>query len=196
MSDNVSNTAAQTQQRPQKVFHPEQVQESYTDAEWKLKEKWYSDMIMKIAIPVAPTLADFQNLISQIDYLYTIASLDNGNITRNYDRYKLLKDIEEDNEYLAVQNMQMTVGSKTAGKLTVKDIESLVTANISKKKWGSTSYSLYEIFMMTGQRMQFMKDLMNSLNKKNDRLIMISAGLKLEHSITAMQPSVPNPSVQ
>lgn len=186
---------AQNQAQPQtqgkvKMFDPSKVASGYTNAEWQIKEDWYSTQLGEIVIPPQPSIAEFQNLISALDRVSTTARLDYANVERNYNNYELLRKIEEREEYIAVQNAQnLTVGNKN--KLTIDDINSLVTMNINHKKWNGGQYSLYELVSMASKRMSFMKGVIESIKDKSGSLILVSASLKMETNINSMTPSVP-----
>ena len=168
-------------------FNPAIAEKQYSPSQWEEKEKWYQQMLSRIMLPDGFGLEHFKQALIRYDVVATTARLDYARIEANYNTYKETLDIEERDCYIAVQNQQMGLPNKAAGKLNIDDIKGLVTTIIKNKKWNNSNYTLYELVKNSRERLSFMKGVKENLQDKNSMLIWAAASLKIDNSISSLQ---------
>ena len=74
-------------------------------------------------------------------------------------------------------------------KFTVDEVKGAVAKCINDNKYNNTSYSLYELVRISGQRLVFMEAVIKVLQDKKDLLITHSGMLKIENSLNSLAPN-------
>ena len=172
-------------------FNPAIVKTAYSAAEWTQKEEWYTNSLVEIVPSENPTPAYSQAMLVKLDAVATVANLDAARVITNFENYKKILEIEESRMRITVQNSQMTVGKKDPAKLTVNDIDSLVTECIAMKPWNGNKRTLYEIIAECRSRANFMKNVQSIIQMKISEFVTTSANIKSEIALNGMTPSVP-----
>lgn len=173
-------------------FNPAIPRNSYTEKEWALKEQWYVDETNKLQFSSSPTPGEVQNFAIEIDKLLTIARIDFAFVNQKYDRLSMQKKIEETRQFVLLK--QQPPSNFANMKLTVDDIKGVVANVIQTTPWGGSSVSLYDLVQIYSARYIFMESVIKLLQDKKDLLITHNGILKIESSLSNMQPSVPSNS--
>lgn len=172
----------------QQLFDPSQLQRTYTNSQWTMKEDWYSKECNTIQLHESPTPADVQHAAVRIDTLLSMARIDYAYVSQMYDRYSMQLKIEEKRLFVDLKITPPTQYNTL--KLTVDEMKGVVTSIIQKTPWAGTKYSLYELVEMSSGRNIFMEGVIKILQDKKDLLITHSGMLKIESSLNSMQPNV------
>lgn len=163
-------------------------QRGYTAAQWTTKEDWYSQELNKIKIPDAPSINDIQQAAVQIDALLSTARLDFAFVTQRYDNYSMQLKIEEKRLFV---DLKLNPPPLYSGmKLTIDDMKGVVASVINNQPWDGTSSTLYKLVQVSSSRHIFMEAVIKILQDKKDLLITHSGMLKIESSVSSMQPNV------
>ena len=171
------------------AFDPSIPQSSYSTSEWKIKEDWYVQETGKLQFSVSPTPAEVQQFAIAIDKLLTVARIDYAFVNQMYDKYNMQKKIEETRQFVLLKQQPPT--QFTNMKLTVDEMKGVVATVIQQTPWGGTSLSLYDLVQLFSSRYIFMDGVIKLLQDKKDLLITHNGILKIESSLSSMQPSVP-----
>ena len=170
------------------LFDPSTVVRGYTSAQWTMKEDWYAAELNKIQISDSPSIVDIQQTAVQIDVLLSMARLDYAFVNQRYDLYNMQLKIEEKRQFV---DLKLQPPSQYSGlKLTVDDMKGVVASVINTTPWDNTSRTLYELVQMSSTRNIFMEAVIKVLQDKKDLLITHSGMLKIESSMSSMQPNV------
>lgn len=172
----------------QQLFDPSQLQRTYTNSQWTMKEDWYAKECNTIQLHESPTPADVQHAAVRIDTLLSMARIDYAYVSQMYDRYSMQLKIEEKRLFVDLKITPPTQYNTL--KLTVDEMKGVVTSIIQKTPWAGTKYSLYELVEMSSGRNIFMEGVIKILQDKKDLLITHSGMLKIESSLNSMQPNV------
>lgn len=181
-----------TQATPLKIFDPARPAFTYTKAQWDIKKDWYATKLLEIAPLENPTPAQSQAMLKKLDEVATVAYIDAATLISNYENYKQALDVEERRLHASVQDGQQTVGKKDPQKLTVADIDSLVTEVLATKPYNGGKLTLYEIISESRERANFMKNVKAAIDMKMSEFITTSANIKSEIQLNGMTPNVPN----
>ena len=175
----------------QQSFDPSQLRRTYTNSQWILKENWYANECNSIHLTESPTPAEIQQAAVRIDSLLSMARIDYAYVNQMYDRYSMQLKIEEKRNFV---DLKITPPAQyNTLKLTVDEMKGVVTSVIQKTPWAGTKYSLYELVEMSSGRNIFMEGVIRILQDKKDLLITHSGMLKIESSLSNMQPNVTMP---
>lgn len=177
-----------TQTQPTQ-FRPDVAKQAYTEQEWQLKEKWYVEETAKLQFKVSPSTSEVQNFALAIDRILTVARMDFAFVDQKYDRFMMQKKIEETRQFVAIK--QAPPQQFQNMKFTVDELKGAVATVISNTPWAGTSLSLYELVQMFSYRRIFMEGVIKLLQDKKDLLITHNGILKIENSLSSMQPSAP-----
>ncbi len=172
------------------VFDPSVVSRAYNSQQWQAKEDWYTEQLNNIDIGPSPSPAQVQELASKIDTLLSMARIEHAFVSQNFERYSLYLKIEERRLYvdLKLQPPQRYQGLK----LTVDEVKGVVASFLLNNQWQDKQYSLYKLVEESSTRNIFMEAVIKTLQDKKDLLITHSGMMKIENSMNAMSPSVPN----
>lgn len=181
--------ATPVQQTTKAPFNPEEIKRAYTTSQWQQKEDWYVKEVNSINITPAPSTADIQRFASEIDRILTIARLDYAFINQAYDRYSMQLKIEERRDFVTLK--QQPPAQFAGMKLTVDDMKGVVAVVIKQNGWNGGKLSLYDLVEMSSQRNIFMEGVIKTLQDKKDLLITHSGMMKIDHTVTNFQGSVP-----
>ena len=170
-------------------FDASKIVRGYTSSQWTQKEDWYAAELGKIQISDSPSIVDIQQAAVQIDALLSVARLDYAFVNQRYDIYNMQLKIEEKRQFV---DLKLQPPSQYSGlKLTVDDMKGVVASVINSTPWDNTSRTLYELVQMSSTRNIFMEAVIKVLQDKKDLLITHSGMLKIESSMSSMQPNVP-----
>ena len=171
-------------------FDPSIPKNSYTEKEWTEKEEWYVRETNKLQFNAAPTPGDVQNFAIDIDRLLTVARIDYAFVNQKYDRLNMQKKIEETRQFVLLK--QQPPKQFAGMKFTVDEMKGVVSEMIQTTPWAGTSLSLYDLIHIYSGRYIFMESIIKLLQDKKDLLITHNGILKIESSLSSMQPSIPN----
>ena len=174
----------------QKSFDPSTIQRTYSKNQWLMKEDYYTKQCNDILISDSPTPAEVQQCAARIDALLSMARIDYAYTTQQYDRYSMQLKIEEKRLFVDLKLNPPTQYNTL--KLTVDEMKGVVASVILNNKWANTNFNLYELVEMSSSRNIFMEAIIKVLQDKKDLLITHSGMLKIENSLSGMQPNVPN----
>ena len=174
----------------QKPFDPSTIQRTYSKNQWIMKEDYYTKQCNDILISDSPTPAEVQQCAARIDALLSMARIDYAYTTQQYDRYSMQLKIEEKRLFVDLKLNPPTQYNTL--KLTVDEMKGVVASVVLNNKWANTNFNLYELVEMSSSRNIFMEAIIKILQDKKDLLITHSGMLKIENSLSGMQPNVPN----
>ena len=174
----------------QKPFDPSTIQRTYAKNQWLMKEDYYTKQCNDILISDSPTPAEVQQCAARIDALLSMARIDYAYTTQQYDRYSMQLKIEEKRLFVDLKLNPPTQYNTL--KLTVDEMKGVVASVVLNNKWANTNFNLYELVEMSSSRNIFMEAIIKILQDKKDLLITHSGMLKIENSLSGMQPNVPN----
>ena len=172
----------------QQLFDPSQLQRTYTNSQWTMKEDWYARECNSIQLNESPSPADIQYAAVKIDTLLSMARIDYAYVSQMYDRYSMQLKVEEKRLFVDLKITPPTQYNTL--KLTVDEMKGVVASIIQKTPWAGTKYSLYELVEMSSGRNIFMEGVIKILQDKKDLLITHSGMLKIESSLNSIQPNV------
>lgn len=170
-------------------FDPSIPKNSYTDKEWAMKEQWYVDETNKLQFSSSPTPGEVQNFAIEVDKLLSVARIDYAFINQKYDRLSMQRKIEETRQFVLLKQQPPTRFVNM--KLTVDEMKGVVAEVIQTTPWAGSSVSLYDLVQIYSSRYIFMESVIRLLQDKKDLLITHNGILKIENSLSSMQPSVP-----
>ena len=171
----------------QAKFNPAVPQRHYTIAEWQEKEDWYIQQTSNLQFSVSPTPAEVQQFAMSIDGLLSVARIDYAFITQMNDKYEMQRKIEEQRQFVLLK--QNTPAQFANLKLTVDEMKGVVAQVISQTKWENGPLSLYDLIHIFNSRYVFMDGVIKLLQDKKDLLITHNGILKIENSLSNMQPN-------
>lgn len=171
------------------VFDVSRPNKAYTSSQWSMKEDWYTDKCNLIQLNASPSPAEVQAIAIEIDALLSVARIDYAFASQAYDKYSMFLKIEEKRLFVS---LKQNVPAQFAGmKLTVDEMKGVVASVLNTDKWDNTSYTLYQLVQMSSNRYIFMSAIIKLLEDKKDLLITHNGILKIESSLSGMQPNVP-----
>ena len=171
-------------------FNPAMPKNSYTEKEWAEKEQWYVEETNKLQFSGSPTPGEVQNFAIEIDKILSVARIDYAFINQKYDRLSMQRKIEETRQFVLLK--QQPPSRFANMKLTVDEMKGVVAEIIQTTPWGGSSLSLYDLIQIYSARYIFMESVIKLLQDKKDLLITHNGILKIESSLSNMQPSAPN----
>lgn len=171
-------------------FNPAIPRSSYTEKEWAEKEQWYVEETNKLQFSASPTPGEVQNFAIEVDKLLSVARIDYAFVNQKYDRLSMQRKIEETRQFVLLKQQPPTRFANM--KLTVDEMKGVVAEIIQTTPWGGSSVSLYDLVQIYSARYIFMESVIKLLQDKKDLLITHNGILKIENSLSSMQPSVPS----
>ena len=173
-----------------KPFDPTIIQRTYSKSQWAMKEDYYTQQCNSIIISDSPSPAEIQQCAARIDALLSMARIDYAYANQQYDRYSMQLKIEEKRLFV---DLKLSPPSQyNTLKLTVDEMKGVVASVVLNNKWANTNFNLYELVEMSSSRNIFMEAIIKILQDTKDLLITHSGMLKIENSLSGMQPNVPN----
>lgn len=160
----------------------------YTDQEWEQREQIYVEECNKIHVdPFNLNSSEISIAAGRIDNILSPLRIDNIYAQRLLSRYQIMLKVERELAYGIVKN-----GTQTANlKLTVNEVESMVTKVIVQKTSFEDNKNLIDLCHRYNDRYTFTKGIIDALQDKKDLLITYSAVLKIENTTNNFAPNVP-----
>ena len=171
----------------QQAFNPAVIMKKYSQQQWEIKEDYYTKKCQEISIPINPLPSDIQSCAIKIDNLLSTARIDHAYVKQQFDMYEMQLKIQEKTMFI---DLKQSPSPQFANmKFTVDEVKGAVAKCINDNKYNNTSYSLYELVRISGQRLVFMEAVIKVLQDKKDLLITHSGMLKIENSLNSLAPN-------
>ena len=156
--------------------------ESYTDAEWKLKSQWYIDKLNEVEnmLQNVHNTGDLVVACKAMEALLNVVRLDKIYVTQSKERYEQIRKEEEKKCYNIVQQQYEQAGKKA----TVDTIKGEVMTYLATKPYANTGIPLVNIVMTTNARSIFVDGILDSLEDKRNLVISFQSIFKTENTMS------------
>lgn len=158
---------------------------NYNNTTWQNRMDEYTQILSQIMIPNEVNHAVMQSLLSDIDYIYTIASLELANIESQYNNMNDLISIMERERFDTIKNQTIDSNGKLR-KLNNDETDSLVLQSIISdyQKQVTSETNPYKLRANYKARVDFLKNIVFLCKSKTDKLNIIAQTLKLQNYVS------------
>lgn len=156
------------------------IKTDYTSKEWKEREEFYVDELIKLSIPEEPTTKNILNLTSKLDKLYTEAAFELAQLRRKEARLNLdLKNAEAE-LFNILKKQELTAGNK----VTENEVKGIVKGYLMSNYIQGYNNDIYTLIKAVMDRLIFAEQVVKTITEKKASIIAATSMLKIENSFS------------